>query len=392
MKRQDARGRTAGVGLAVMLLALAGCGQSNQENGAAQAAPQVVVSHPVQKKVREWDEYTGRFAALDEVEIRARVSGYLTAIHFKDGDTVLKGDLLFVIDPRPYQAALDAARAQVAQAKSQVTLAQRELDRASDLRRTQAVSQSVLDTRSQQLQAAQAALMAAEADARAAALNLEFTEIRSPVSGRVSNHRVSIGNLVGGGSAESTLLTTIVSLDPIHFYFDADQASYLRYQRLNQAGDRPSNRDLAHEVELALPGENGFVHKGRLDFVDNRIDPSTGTIRLRAIFENGDNGFTPGLFGRLHLVGRADYDGLLVPDSAIGTDQNRRFVMVVDGDNKVGTRPVTLGPVIDGLRVVREGLQAKDRIITAGLMRVRPGATVTPVEKPIGVADRGAQP
>jgi RND family efflux transporter MFP subunit len=373
-------------------LALAGCGKNDAGQGAAPAAPQVVVSQPLQKNIREWDEYTGRFAAVEGVEIRARVSGYLTSVNFHDGDLVSKGDLLFVIDPRPYQAALDAAQATVAQAKSQVTLAERELNRARDLRQTQAVSQSVLDTRSQTLQGAQASLLAAEADQRAAALNLEFTQVRAPLTGRVSNHRVSVGNLVSGGSAESTLLTTIVSADPIYFYFDADQASYLRYQRLSQSGERQSGRVMQHPVELALPDEAGYVHQGKLDFIDNRIDDSTGTIRARAVFDNADGVLTPGLFGRLRLVGRSEYPGLLVPDSAIGTDQNRRYVLVVGADNKVVLRPVTLGPLIDGLRVVREGLAAHERIITAGLLRVRPGATVAPVEKPLQAGDAGAQP
>lgn len=387
------RGKLLAVAMGMVgALALAGCGKNDAGQGAAPAAPQVVVSQPLQKSIREWDEYTGRFAAVEGVEIRARVSGYLTSVNFRDGDLVNKGDLLFVIDPRPYQAALDAAQAAVAQAKSQVTLAERELNRARDLRQTQAVSQSVLDTRSQSLQAAQASLLAAEADQRAAALNLEFTQVRAPVTGRVSNHRVSVGNLVGGGSSESTLLTTIVSLDPIYFYFDADQASYMRYQRLSQAGERQSGRIAQHPVELALPDEEGYLHQGKLDFIDNRIDDSTGTIRARAVFDNADGVLTPGLFGRLRLTGRSEYQGLLVPDSAIGTDQNRRFVMVVGADNKVVMRPVTLGPLIDGLRVVRDGLVANDRIITAGLMRVRPGATVTPIDKPLQGGEAGAQP
>ncbi|SNS22056.1 MULTISPECIES: efflux RND transporter periplasmic adaptor subunit [unclassified Azospirillum] len=373
-------------------LALAGCGKNETGQGTAPAAPQVVVSQPLQKNIREWDEYTGRFTAVEGVEIRARVSGYLTSVNFHDGDLVNKGDLLFIIDPRPYQAALDAAQAAVAQAKSQVTLAERELNRARDLRQTQAVSQSVLDTRSQSLQAAQAGLLAVEAQQRAAALNLEFTQVRAPVTGRVSNHRVSVGNLVSGGSAESTLLTTIVSLDPIYFYFDADQASYLRYQRLNQSGQRQSGRVVQHPVELALPDETGYSHPGKLDFIDNSIDDSTGTIRARAVFDNPDGVLTPGLFGRLRLAGRSEYQGLLVPDSAIGTDQNRRYVMVVGADNKVVMRPVTLGPLIDGLRVVREGLAANERIVTAGLLRVRPGATVAPVEKPLQAAETGAKP
>lgn len=374
------------------LIALAGCGQGGQQaGGAPSAAPQVVVSQPVKKNVQEWDEYTGRFAAVEEVEIRARVSGYLTAVNFQDGQIVFKGDPLFVIDPRPYQAAADIARAGVAQAQSSVQLAQRELDRARDLRQTQAVSQAVLDTRSQQLQNAQAQLLAAQAQVRAAELDLEFTAVKAPVTGRVSNHRVSVGNLVSGGSAQSTLLTTIVSLDPIHFYFDADQASYLRYTRQSRSGERASSRDNPNPVILALPDEKDFVHKGHIDFVDNQIDDGTGTIRARAVFDNPDMVLTPGMFARLRLVGRPRYDGLLLPDAAIGTDQNRRFVYVLDKDNKATYRGVTTGPLIDGLRVIRDGLIETDKVVVGGLQRVKPGATVTPVEQPI-TAPAGGTP
>ena len=365
------------------LLALSGCGKGGQGAATPPPAPQVVVSQPVAKNVQEWDEYTGRFAAVEEVEIRARVSGYLTAVNFQDGQIVFKGDPLFVIDPRPYQAAADIARAGVAQAQASVQLAQRELDRARDLRQTQAVSQAVLDTRSQQLQNAQAQLLAAQAQVRAAELDLEFTSVKAPVTGRVSNHRVSVGNLVSGGSAQSTLLTTIVSLDPIHFYFDADQASYLRYTRQSRSGERASSRDNPNPVILALPDEQGFTHKGHIDFVDNQIDDGTGTIRARAVFDNPDMVLTPGMFARLRLVGRPNYDGLLLPDAAIGTDQNRRFVYVLDKDNKATYRGVTTGPLIDGLRVIRDGLAVTDKVVVAGLQRVKPGAAVTPVEQPI---------
>lgn len=384
-------GRAALVAGLTGLLLLGGCGKNGQGGAAPPAAPQVVVAQPVKKNVQEWDEYTGRFAAVEEVEIRARVSGYLTAVNFKDGQIVFKGDPLFVIDPRPYQAAADAARAGVAQAQASVQLTQRELDRARDLRQTQAVSQSVLDTRSQQLQAAQAQLLAAQAQMRAAELDLEFTSVKAPVTGRVSNHRVSVGNLVSGGSAQSTLLTTIVSLDPIHFYFDADQASYLRYTRQSRSGERVSSRDNANPVVLALPDEQGFTHQGSIDFVDNQIDDGTGTIRARAVFDNPDMVLTPGLFARLRLVGRPNYDGLLVPDAAIGTDQNRRFVYVLDKDNKATYRGVTTGPLVDGLRVIREGLSAGEKVVVAGLQRVKPGAPVTPVEQPIQ-ASSGATP
>ncbi|WP_292911864.1 efflux RND transporter periplasmic adaptor subunit [Niveispirillum sp.] len=390
----DARhaGRLAllAAGLSGMLI-LSGCGKDGQGAGGPPAAPQVVVSQPLKKNVQEWDEYTGRFAALEEVEIRARVSGYLTAVNFKDGQIVFKGDPLFTIDPRPYQAAVDIARAGVAQAQASVQLAQRELDRARDLRQTQAVSQSVLDSRAQQLQNAQAQLLGAQAQVRAAELDLEFTAVKAPVTGRVSNHRVSIGNLVSGGSAQSTLLTTIVSLDPIQFYFDADQASYLRYVRQSRNGERVSSRDNPNPVILALPDEQGFVHKGHIDFVDNQIDDGTGTIRVRALFDNADMVLTPGMFARLRLVGRPNYDGLLLPDAAIGTDQNRRFVYVLDKDNKATYRGVTTGPLIDGLRVIRDGLMETDKVVVAGLQRVKPGAPVTPVEQPIQAAS-GATP
>ncbi len=375
------------------LLALAACGgeEPGQQAGAAQQAPQVVVSPPIQKTVSEWDEYTGRFAAVEEVEVRARVSGYLDSINFRDGDIIYKGDLLFVIDPRPYQAAVDAAKARVQQARSQVALAQRELGRAQDLRRTQAVSQAVLDQRAQELQSATATQLEAEANLRTSELDLEFTQVRSPVTGRVSNRLVSVGNLVSGGTAQSTLLTTIVSLDPMHFYFDADQAAYLRYVRLAQDGARKSSREAQNPVALALPDEKDFKHAGKMDFVDNQIDASTGTIRGRAIFENPNLLFTPGLFARIRLIGRGDYPALLLPDSAIGTDQTRRYVLVVDGENKAQYRPVQLGPIIDGMRVVREGLKPDERVITSGLQRVRPGQAVTPVDQPLSQQPQQAE-
>lgn len=366
------------------LALLAACGQGGgQAQGGPPQAPQVTVSTPIQKSVREWDEYTGRFVAVDRVEIRARVSGYLNSIHFRDGDIVYKGDLLFVIDPRPYDAALAASKARLQQAQSQLQLAERELQRAQNLRRTQAVSEAVLDERLQQVRAAQGAVLEAEASVRADELDVEFTQVKAPVTGRISQRLVSVGNLVSGGQANSTLLTTIVSLDPIHFVFDADQQAYLRYVRLSQSGDRASSREQANPVVLALPGDKDFPHVGRMDFVDNEIDFSTGTIRGRAVFSNPNMVFTPGLFARLRLVGREEYAALMLPDSAIGTDQARRFVYVIGEGNVPQYRPVTLGPIIDGLRVVRDGLQPTDRVVTAGLQRIRPNAPVTPVDAPI---------
>jgi RND family efflux transporter MFP subunit len=375
--------RPAMAGVVILALAaLSGCGDGAKGPGGMQA-PQVAVSLPVQKKVQEWDEYTGRFAAVDRVEIRARVSGYLTAINFRDGDIVSKGDPLFVIDPRPYEAVLAGARAQVQAAQSQLILANRELDRARDLRRSQAVSEAVLDERQQQVRAAQAAVTGAEARARSAELDLEFTKVSAPVTGRVSQREVSIGNLVSGGSAQSTLLTTIVSLDPIHFYFDADQSAYLKYVRLSRSGERKSAREAPLPVQVALADEKNFDHPGHMDFVDNALDQSTGTIRGRAIFANPDLLLTPGLFGRLRLIGRGEYLALLLPDSAIGTDQNRRFVYVVGADGKPLYRPVTVGPIIEGMRVVREGLKADEKVVVSGLQRIRPNAPVTPVDAPL---------
>lgn len=363
---------------------LAGCGADTQAAAdAAPPPPEVIVSPPVQKTITEWDEYTGRFAALDEVEVRPRVGGFLDSIHFRDGDIVQKGTLLFVIDPRPFEAELAAAHARLAETESRLDLASRELERAQNLRRSQAVSETVLDQREQERAAAQALVMGARAEVRQAELNLEFTRVTAPVSGRVGRHLVSEGNLVSGGTAQSTLLTTIVSLSPIHFYFDADQAAYLRYVRLSQQGTRQSSRDFQTPVVLSLPDEAEFTHKGRMDFVDNRLDQSTGTIRGRAIFDNPDLVFTPGLFARIRLLGRGEYEALMLPDSAIGTDQTRRFVYVVGDDGVPQFRPVEIGPIIDGLRVIRDGLAPTDKVIVSGIQRVRPGAPVTPVLEPL---------
>ena len=335
---------------------------------------------PTAKRITEWDEYTGRFQAVDDVEVRARVNGYLESVNFTDGQMVKKGDLLFVIDPRPYQATVDAAQAAVTQAQSKLDLTNRDLARGKELTRTQAASVQALDQRINDQKSAEAALAAAQANLRNAQLNLEFTHVTAPVAGRASRHLVTIGNLISGGEASSTLLTTIVSLDPIYFYFDADQNAYLRYVRLAQSGARPSSRDVANPVKLTLPDQPTVEHDGHMDFVDNQIDLGTGTIRGRAVFANADLLFTPGMFGRIKLVGQPEHDALLLPDEAIGTDQARRFVYVVGPDNVATYREVKLGPLIDGLRVVREGLKPQDRVIVAGLQRVRTGATVTPAE------------
>ncbi len=356
--------------------------------------PPVSVSKPLKKEIQEWDEYTGRFAATQSVEVRARVSGYLNEIAFKDGQLVRRGDRLFVIDPRPFQAALDAANANRAAAQARLDLANAELKRAQDLRARGNVSQAEVDSRQATVRQAAAAISAADAEIAKARLDLEFATVTSPIDGRISRPLVTTGNLVSGGAGQQgTLLSTIVSLDPIHFYFDVDEQAYLRYTRLAAAGDRPSSRDTPNPVELQTADETGFPHKGRMDFVDNQIDRSTGTLRGRAIFPNPPIGkdpgqvlFTPGQFAKIRLLGSGKYEALLLPDSAIGADQATRIVFAVAEDGTVLPKPVTLGPLVDGMRVIRTGLGPEDRVIVNGLMRARPGSKVTPQEVDLAAA------
>lgn len=356
-----------------------GCGDDG--GGAAWSPPpppEVTVAEAAGRVVREWDEYTGRLQAADTVEIRARVSGYLESVHFVDGELVEAGDLLFVVDPRPYQAVLDAAGAEEKRAGAALELAQNDLERAERLLADRAISAEDYDTRSKEVQQAQAVLEAARALVASAALDLEFTRVLAPISGRVSRRYVDEGNLISGGSEGSTLLTRVVSLDPIHCYFTASEQDYLRYARLAREGDRPSSREVANPVEVALADEAGFPHRGRMDFVDNQLDASTGTIRGRAVLPNPDGLLTPGLFVKIRLLGSGEYDAVLVPDQAIGTDQSRRFVYVIQEDGTAAYRNVTLGPIIDGLRVIRSGLAAGEVIVIEGLQRVRAGEQATP--------------
>ena len=315
--------------LLAVVLACTGCGKSRQAGGPP--PPAVTVVKAQQKEITEWDEYTGRLAAVDEVEVRAQVSGYLESIHFKDGQMVKKGDLLFVIDPRPYQAVLDRANAQVKQAEAGLALADANLKRTQELATKKVVaSQDLDDQRSKQLEAA-AALQVAQAEVKAAQLNLDFTSINAPVSGRINRHLVSEGNLISGGSANATLLTTIVSLDPIQAYFEADEQAYLKYTRLDKSGARRSSREVANPVKLALSDETGFPHLGKMDFVENRVDVNTATIQGRAIFPNPDLVLTPGQFVRLRLLGAPAHPAVLIPDQAIVSDQSQKFVWVVGG-------------------------------------------------------------
>jgi len=363
-------------GLAGLALLLAGC--ERPQAAPAPAPPKVAVSRPVVREVIEWDEYTGRLVAVESVEIRARVSGYLQSIHFNDGAIVKKGHLLFVIDPRPYQAELDRANAESQLANARLDLAKSDYARAQRLLQVRAISEEEADTRAATQRQTQEQLQAARAAVDAAKLNVEFTRITAPITGRISRKLVTEGNLINGGTAQSTLLTTIVSLDPIHCYIEADERAYLKYVRLSREGKRPSSREVRNPAYLALADETGFPHKGYIDFVDNRLDPNTGTMTGRAIFPNPELTLTPGLFARVRIPGSGNYEALMIPDEAIGTDLSQKFVFVVNDQNIVEYRAVQLGPIISGLRVIREGLKPEDWVISKGIQRARANIKVDP--------------
>jgi RND family efflux transporter MFP subunit len=337
--------------------------------------PVVTVTKPVVKPITEYDDYIGRFDAVEQVDVRARVGGYVDKISFIDGSIVKAGDVLFVIDQRPYQAALNQANAALASVQARLEFSRTDLERAENLKKTGNIAEQLYDQRRQAYATAQADLQSALAAIDNAKLNLEYTTVRAPLGGRISRHLISIGNLV---VANDTLLTNIVSLDPIYFYFDIDERAYLSYARQGIAGTRPSSRDHANEVKVTLSDEKIPSRVGHMNFVDNKIDSATGTLRGRAVFDNKDLLLTPGLFGRIQVLGSGVYEGILVPEEAVGADQNRRIIYVVGEDNKVTAKPIRLGPHIDGYRVVREGLKGDETIVANGLMRVRPGAEVKP--------------
>lgn len=374
----------------IVLSALAGCGQNPQSQPqAGPPPPAVTVGSPIQRSITDFDEYVGRFVAIDSVEVRARVSGYLDKIHFTDGQTVKEGDLLFTIDKRPFQTALDQARANLQRARAELAFAEGDLERASQLVRDKTITQQTFDQRTQVKRVAEANVAAQEAAVRQAELDLQFTDLRAPVSGRIGDRRVSVGNLVTGGTAgTTTLLATIVSTDPIRFEFTFDEASYLRYERIAANGGGQSKKDdIAARggstlVRLKLIDEKDFIHVGRMDFIDNVIDRSTGTIRGRAVFANAAGIFTPGMFARLQVPGSVPYTALLIPDSAIGSEQARKFVYVVRPDDTVAQKYVQLGQLADGDRVIKSGLEPTDRVIIEGLMRAKPGIKVTPQVAP----------
>jgi membrane fusion protein, multidrug efflux system len=355
---------------------LAACDSKSVGDSAAPPPPPVTVSTPLQKSITEWDEYTGRFTAVETVEIRARVSGFIESIHFKEGQIVKQGDLLFVIDPRPFKIAVDQAKADVERARAKLEIASHDVDRAIPLARNATITDRELDTRKSVQRDAAGGVGSAEAALKQAELNFEWTAVRAPISGRISDRRVDAGNLIVGGSTSATLLSAIVSLDPIQFVFDASEADFIRYLRLAAAGARPSSRDVQNPVAVRLADEKDFTHQGRMDFVDNVLNPKTGTIRGRAVFENKDGLLTPGFFGRLRLFG-GKRETLLVPDSAVASDQASKIVFTVAGDGTVGTKKVELGPIVEGLRVVRSGLAPTDRVVIDGLQRARPGQKVT---------------
>jgi RND family efflux transporter MFP subunit len=376
--------RALGLSVSVVLvgLALAGCEPGQPKAASAPPPPpQVTVAKPTKRLLADHDEYVGRFVAVDAIEVRARVSGYLDAIHFKDGQLVKKGDLLFTIDRRPFEAALTQAEANLAQARANLAFAEADLQRGQGLVRGSTITQQTFDQRTQAKRVAEATVKAQEAALRQANLDLEFTELRAPIAGRIGDRRVSAGNLVTGGTTgTTTLLATISSIDPIRFEFTMDETSYLRSRRL--AGDAAANAEpgTGLPVKLKLIDEAKFSHTGTTDFVDNAIDRASGTIRARAEFANPDGTLTPGMFARIQVPAGPASDAMLLPEVAVGTEQVRKFVLVVDGDNIARPKYVTLGPVVDDQRVITSGLDPEDRVIVNGLMRARPGVKVAPQE------------
>ena len=346
---------------------------------AAPPPPEVSVMQPKQMEVQDEDDYVGRFAAINTVEVRARVSGYLEAVHFRDGSRVKQGDLLFTIDPRPFRNTLEQARANLAQALSNRDYAEQDFARAQQLVRDKTITEQTLDQRLQSLRNSRASVEANQALVKQAELDLQFTELRAPLDGRIGDRRVSVGNLVTGGAAGgTTLLANIVTQNPIHFEFTIDESAYLRYKRMLGAPlETDANSTQILPVSLKLIDEKTFSHQGRLDFIDNSIDRSTGTMRVRAMFENKDNLFTPGMFARIKLPASERYTALLIPEEAIASEQVRKLVMTVNADQIVVPKYVELGIASNGLRVIRSGLSAEDRVIVNGLMRARPGMKVT---------------
>ncbi len=351
--------------------------------------PEVTISRPLARAIVEWDEYVGRFEPIEAVEIRARVNGYLTEIGFKDGQQIKKGELLFVIDPRPYERALAQAQAEWEQARVKVANAALDVERGRPLAKTNVISQKTMDDRENLQRDAEAAQRVSEAKVRTAELDLSYTRVAAPITGRVSRTLVTAGNyVVGGGGSGSTLLTTIVSQDPIYAYIDISENNALKYRRLmDKAAKDGGAALLGARVGIGLPDESGFPHAGQIDFVDNRLDAGTGTLRARAVIDNKAGLFQAGMFARLRLAGSGEYTALMLPDEAIGTDQTTRYVLLVGEDGTAQRRPVKLGPLHEGMRVVREGVGAEDWVVVRGQARIRPGSKVSPKREQLKVSD-----
>lgn len=366
-------------------------GQGGASPGGAASArpPEVTASQPVRRKVTEWDEYVGRFEAVDAVELRARVSGYLTKIHVDDGQDVKEGDLLYTIDPRPFERAVELAKAELEQAQVKVANTRLDVDRGRPLLDRKVISEKTFDDRESLVRDAEAQVKVAEARLKAAELDLSYTRITAPVSGRLGRSIVTVGNWVSSGTASgSTTLSSIVSQDPIRIYFDVSEANALKYKRQAAQQSRSGTDALkGMSVGVGLPDETGFPHTGRLDFVDNRLDTGTATLRARAVVVNRQGLFSPGMFARVRVSGEGEKLALLVPDEAVGTDQASRFVYVVGEDGMARRRPVKLGPLADGLRIVRDGIAAEDWVVVRGTQKVRPDQPLTVKREPIKVSD-----
>ena len=357
------RAGLSAIAMVVMATVMTACSNSQAE-APPSPPPEVDVAQVVTKLVRQWDEFTGRIAAIGAVDIRPRVSGYIDRIAFKEGDMAKAGDLLFVIDPRPYRATYDSAVAQLERARASAKLAESQYKRAETLVKTSAISVDAYDTRNAALGQTSADMHAAEAALATAKLNLDFTEVRSPIAGRVSRALLTLGNLV---QADQTVLTSVVSQDPVYVYFQPDEQSFLRYRELARKGER-ANSD--NPVRVGLASETGFPHSGMMNFVNNQVDAATGTINVRATVPNPDGVFVPGLYARVQLEGRAEYMAMLIDDKAIMTDQDRKYVYVLGPEDKAKRKDIVLGSVHDGLRVVQSGLDANDKVIVAGLQKI----------------------
>lgn len=361
----------------VVALSLAACGNSGGDEGGGAPPPAAVnIAEVVIKPVVEWDDFTGRIQAVDSVALQPRITGYLDTVNFTEGEIVQEGDLLFTIDDREYQAAVGSRRADVQRAKTRVDLAKQNLARSEKLAAARAVSAEELEQRRGELQQAEADLRSSRANLDAAELNLDFTRVISPINGRVGEAMIKPGNLV---TPSASVLTTIVSIDPIHVVFEGDERIYLKYQAKAQSGERPSSRDVRNPVQVGLASDEGFPYRGEMDFVDNQVDPATGTIQGRALIPNPDGYLIPGLFARVRLLGSGEYRALLIHDAAILTDQDRKYVYVVGADNSALRRDVKVGRSIDGLRVVTDGLQAGERVVVDGVRKIFfNGAPVAP--------------